>query len=359
MISSNNICENKIDYISAEAVDSNTHEPVACNVCYRHCKPAEGVLGACRARRMVNGEMVCDNYGKITSLALDPIEKKPLNRFYPGSNILSVGSYGCSLSCKFCQNHSIAMAGPSCSSSASVDESLYEISYSGASSSGKTGRNNESAWPVVSTEYLPPEKLVDLAETLVTRGNIGVAFTYNEPLVSWEYVRDAGRLLHEKGLKVVMVSNGMASTEVLGEIAPYVDAMNIDLKSFNPEFYREICGGDLEMVKAFISEAVKTCHVEITTLVIPGENDSDEEMREIAQWIAGLDANPEYYTDDAPATDAYNKESSCSGKLIPLHVSRFFPMYKMQDKAPTDVSRVYRLAAIAREYLNYVYTGNC
>ena len=271
-----------------------------CKVCWRHCTPVEGGYGACGVRKMVNGEMICDNYGKLTSIALDPIEKKPLQHFHPGSRILSIGSYGCSLHCPFCQNHDISMPD-------------RRISYYNVS----------------------PEELTEMAYDLKEKGNIGVAYTYNEPLVSYEYVRDCGKLVHEKGMYNVLVSNGMASLEVLREISPYIDAMNIDLKSFNEDVYRELLGGDLNMVKAFISEAVKTAHVELTTLVIPGINDSDDEIRQMASWIASL------------------------GRDIPYHISRFFPAYQMRDRGPTPVKTVYHLAEVASEYLDHVYTGNC
>ena len=271
-----------------------------CKVCYRHCLPAEGKPGVCGARRTVNGEVVCDNYGKLTSIALDPIEKKPLQHFHPGSLILSVGSYGCSLHCPFCQNHEISMP----------QEGLRYRDVS-------------------------PEELADLAYELKDRGNIGVAYTYNEPLISYEYVRDCGKLVHEKGMYNVLVSNGMATLEVLEEIRPYIDAMNIDLKSFSEDWYREVLGGDLNMVKSFVAEAVKSAHVEITTLLIPGVNDSEEEVRQMASWIASLDRG------------------------IPYHLSRFFPAYKMADRQPTPVKTVYQLAAVASQYLDHVHTGNC
>ena len=272
----------------------------SCIVCWRHCAPQEGRYGACGGRKTVNGEVICDNYGKLTSIALDPIEKKPLRHFHPGSKILSVGSFGCSLHCPFCQNHDISMP--------DKNISFYNVS---------------------------PRELADLAYKLKEKGNIGVAYTYNEPLISYEYVRDCGKLIHEMGMYNVLVSNGMASLEVLKEISPYIDAMNIDLKSFDEDWYRRVLGGDLNMVKAFISEAVKTAHVELTTLVIPGVNDSDGEIRRMAAWIAAL------------------------GRNIPYHVSRFFPAYRMREGEPTPVETVYRLAEIASEYLDNVYTGNC
>ncbi len=271
-----------------------------CQVCMNHCRLKPGQWGICRARKHEEGEIVCKSYGQVSSLALDPIEKKPLNRFFPGSKILSVGSFGCNLRCPFCQNHEISMAKPE-----------------------------------MSEEYfLPPQELADLAAKYRERGNIGVAFTYNEPLVGWEYVLDTAKLVKENGMKNILVTNGTAAPEILGQLLPYIDAMNIDLKGFREDYYRKL-GGSLPAVKEFITQAAKECHVELTTLIVPGENDAAAEMEEEAAWIASID--PE----------------------IPLHVSRFFPRYKMADAAATSVGSVYALAEAARRHLRYVYTGNC
>ena len=283
-----------------------------CEVCFRHCTLNEGETGFCGARICAGGKVRASNYGRITSLALDPIEKKPLNRFYPGSMVLSVGSYGCNLRCPFCQNH--------------------EISWS------------EEAFAFADrAEYLGPEELVEIAVRYQNRGNIGLAFTYNEPLIGWEYVRDAAMISHEHGMKNVMVTNGTAEKSVLKKLAPYIDAMNIDLKGFSENWYKEILSGNLKMVLEFIQYAATFCHVELTTLIVPGENDSEEAMREMTAWIAGL-------------TDGSGKRI---GKEIPLHISRFFPRFHMQDRRATDVGLIYRLKDVALEKLNYVYTGNC
>lgn len=194
--------------------------------------------------------------------------------------------------------------------------------------------DGERAEKTAGAVYLSPEWLADKALECRAEGNIGVAFTYNEPLVGWEYVRDAGKLVKEAGMENVMVTNGFASLEVLEEILPYIDAMNIDLKGFREEHYKKL-GGDLETVKRFISRAAMDCHVELTTLIVPGENDRPEEMEEEAEWIASL------------------------GREIPLHVSRFFPQYRMREKRATEVKQVYKLAETAGKYLKYVYTGNC
>jgi len=275
-----------------------------CTVCFRHCELREGQTGFCGARICADGAVQAGNYGKITALALDPIEKKPFRRFYPGTKILSVGSYGCNLRCPFCQNH--------------------EISWSvRAFDQADTART------------VTPEELVSAAKRYQAQGNIGLAFTYNEPLIGYEFVRDAARLSHEAGMVNVLVTNGTAELPVLEELGPHIDAMNIDLKGFSQRYYRDVLGGDPEMVQAFIARAVQLLHVELTTLIVPGENDSEAEMREMAAWIASL------------------------GETIPLHISRFFPRFQMRDRPPTEVRQVYRLAEVARERLRYVYTGNC
>ena len=283
-----------------------------CKVCFRHCDIPEGGLGFCGARTCTGGAVKAANYGRVTSLALDPIEKKPLARFHPGSMIVSAGSYGCNLRCPFCQNHQISWS-----------DEAYRFA--------------------VTAEYISPEELTAIAVDARSRGNIGVAFTYNEPLIGYEYIRDTAKLVHEAGMVNVIVTNGTAGLSVLEELAPYIDAMNIDLKGFTDRYYSEVLGGDRRMVMDFIAEAAKRCHVELTTLIIPGENDSEDEMREMTSWIASL-------------TDL---QGNTAGADIPLHISRFFPRFHMTDRDATDVGLVYRLADIARERLRYVYTGNC
>ena len=271
-----------------------------CELCFHRCDLSEGQTGFCRARACRDGMIVPLNYGKITSIALDPVEKKPLRRFHPGSKILSVGSFGCNLRCPFCQNHEISMSGE--------DE--------------------------IQTVDVSPELLADKATELRSRGNIGVAYTYNEPLVGYEYVRDCAGLVHKRGMVNVLVTNGTIEEAPWRQLLPLIDAVNIDLKGFTSAWYRRL-GGDLDTVKRSIALAAEECHVEVTTLLVPGENDSTEEIRELAQWLASV--CPE----------------------IPLHLSRFFPRYRMADRPPTPVDQVYRLAEMARGYLSYVYTGNC
>ncbi len=285
---------------------------MTCNVCFRHCELREGQTGACGARVASGSGTVPAYYGQVSSLALDPIEKKPLARFHPGSMILSAGGLGCNLRCPFCQNHEIAQA------------------------EGDRGFS-------VRTRPLPPEQLAELAAYCQAKGNIGVAFTYNEPLVCWEYVRDTAKLVRERGMLNVAVTNGCAETEILDQLSPYMDAMNIDLKGFTDRYYRNVLGGDRETVMAFIREAVQRFHVELTTLIVPGENDSEEEMLRLSEWVAGLK----------------NVFQGRQGEEIPLHITRFFPRHRMTDKRPTDVGTIYALVRAAEKNLRYVYPGNC
>lgn len=277
-------------------------EQVLCDVCPKFCKLREGQIGFCRARSNIGGKIVPINYGQATSLALDPIEKKPLMRFCSGTYILSYGSYGCNLRCPYCQNASISMAGP--------ENCPHRL--------------------------ITPEGLTDLAVDLSRQepGNIGVAFTYNEPTVCFEFIRDTSKLLHEAGLKSVVVTNGGLVRKYADELLPHVDALNIDLKGFSDEFYRYV-KGEFDTVKEFIKAAVEhECHVELTTLVIPTKNDDPEEMEREVEWITSI--SPE----------------------IPLHLSRFFPRYKVDDLPPTPAETIYRLKDIAQKKLKYVYTGN-
>lgn len=285
-----------------------------CRVCMHQCNLNPGQTGICKARKNEEGKIVCVSYGQITSMALDPIEKKPLRLFRPGSLILSVGSFGCNLRCPFCQNYEISMV--------SMQQSEGNVILKGRAD----------------TVYVSCRELADKALEYRASGNIGVAFTYNEPLVGWEYVRDTARLVRDAGMVNVMVTNGTASCEVLDELLPYIDAMNIDLKAFCRETYREL-GGDLDTVKRFIVRVAEECHVELTTLIVPGMNDDVGEMEEEAGWIASVEDK--------------------AGKKIPLHVTRFYPRYHMADRQATDVRHVYRLAETAGRYLEHVFVGNC
>lgn len=274
-------------------------ERAVCRICPHACSPAEGARGVCRARIARGGEVVDEAYGRLTSIALDPIEKKPLARFRPGSQVTSVGSYGCNLRCPFCQNAGIACAGP-----------------------------DDVRWTAVE-----PAALVDLA--LRTRGSIGIAYTYNEPFVSFEFIRDTAVLAHEAGLVNVVVTNGMVNEGPLFEILPLVDAANVDLKGFTQRFYDAV-GGDLDTVKRTIAAmaACPTCHLEVTTLVVPGMNDDEREIDAAAAWLASLD------------------------RSIPYHLTRFFPCHFMADAPPTPVSRLRALADVARRHMDDVVLGN-
>lgn len=275
-----------------------------CRVCMHHCKLEPGQTGICRARKNIDGKITCINYGQITSIALDAIEKKPLRMFFPGSKILSVGSFGCNLRCPFCQNHEISMA----------DANMLE------------------------TMYLSPSELTEMALQYKERGNIGVAYTYNEPLVGWEYVRDTAKLVKMAGMKNVLVTNGTIEPIYAQELLPYIDAVNIDLKGGKEAYYRKL-GGDMKSTMAFIALAARSCHVELTMLIVPGENDDVRTVEKMAEWIAYI--------------------SGLSGKEIPLHITRFFPRYHMTDKGATDVELLHILAHAARKHLKNVFIGNC
>lgn len=271
-----------------------------CSICPRRCKLNEGQIGFCKARACIDGVVRPINYGKITSIALDPIEKKPLYHFYSGQKILSVGSFGCNLRCPFCQNYEISMAG-----------------------------YNE-----IGLQNITPSQLVEFAQKMAhePRGNLGVAFTYNEPLIGYEFVRDCAVLLRQVGLKTVLVTNGHINKEPLIDLLPLIDAMNVDLKGFSQEYY-DYVGGSFDCVKQTIATAYDKCHIEVTTLIVPGKNDSAEQMEAEASWLASL--SPE----------------------IPLHISRYFPRYKCIIE-PTPVETVLQLCDVARKHLNYVHAGN-
>lgn len=273
-----------------------------CRICPHRCSLAEGAVGRCRARVARGGEVVSLNYGLATSLALDPIEKKPLARFHPGSTVLSVGSFGCNLSCPFCQNASIAQAG-----------------------------EHEVRW-----RRVEPGELMEQALRLTERGCIGIAYTYNEPLVGFEFVRDCARLAHEAGLLNVVVSNGMICDEPLEELVPLIDAANIDLKGFSQDFY-DLVGGEYLTVRRTIERlaAAPSCHLEVTTLVIPGLNDDVGQIAEAARWLASLDPG------------------------IIYHLTRFFPQHRMADRPPTPIATLREAADAARRYLRDVRLGNC
>ncbi|MDO5116956.1 MAG: AmmeMemoRadiSam system radical SAM enzyme [Eggerthellaceae bacterium] len=274
---------------------------LTCGTCPHACSLASGQVGYCRARVSDGEAIVPQSYGRITSLALDPIEKKPIARWNPGTTVLSLGSYGCTMRCPFCQNDSIAQVGAD------------GVQWFSAT----------------------PQGIVQRALDLRYRGCIGIAYTYNEPLAGWEFVRDTAQLAHDAGLKNVLVSNGMVNAEPLAEVATLIDAANIDLKCFTEEGYRTL-GGDLTAVKRTIETLVRsgTCHVEVTTLVVPGLNDTAKEIDALCTWLADIDPD------------------------IPYHLSRFFPHFKMMDARSTPISSMHELASVARTHMHDVLFGN-
>jgi len=267
-----------------------------CVLCPHHCKLKDDQKGLCRVRTNRAGTLFTNNYGQISSLALDPIEKKPLFHFYPGSYILSAGSFGCNLACSFCQNYAIAHDTPP-------------------------------------TRYMEPESLAALTLQSKRDGSIGLAFTYNEPSIWYEYILAVVPILKEYGLKTVLVTNGYIEKEPLERLLPYIDAFNLDVKSFNQHFYTALCKGQLQAVKDTVERIISRSHVEITTLLIPGQNDAENEIRELSRWLASL-----------------NRETV-------LHLSRYHPAYKLQ-MPPTPAATLKHAQEIAREYLDFVYTGN-
>lgn len=272
------------------------NDKVKCHLCPHNCLIPEGKYGLCSVRRNIGGNLKTINYGEITSIALDPIEKKPLYHFKPGEHILSIGSFGCNFSCDFCQNYSIAH---------------YRAK----------------------SKYICPDELIDMCTSL--EKNTGLAFTYNEPSIWYEYVYDTSKRLKEKhpDFNIVLVTNGYIEEEPLLKLLPYIDAMNIDLKSFQKDYYKKICGGDIKAVLNTIENSHERCHIEITTLLVNGLNDSPEEVEDIASYLAGLNKN------------------------IPLHLSRYFPTYKM-DNPPTEIEAMMKAGEAARKHLSYVYLGN-
>ena len=275
-------------------------ETSLCQVCPNGCCLSPGQTGLCKARYNKDGHIIPVGFGMLTAIALDPIEKKPLSNFMPGRHILSVGGFGCNMRCSFCQNHDIS-----------------QIGIAGISR----------------YERVSPGELCDLAMRLsLSDDNAGVAYTYNEPLISYEYVLESAKLIKSAGLANVLVTNGNINQTILSEVLPYIDAMNIDLKVFSEEGYRKL-GDNFETVKAFIRMAATTAHIELTTLIVPGLNDSEDEMEEEAFWIGSID--PE----------------------IPLHITRYFPQFRM-TAPPTDIQLMHRLRSIAASHLKYVYLGN-
>lgn len=269
---------------------------IKCLLCPKECLIKKDQVGFCRARKNINNKLYSLIYSKISSYGIDPIEKKPLYHFYPGIMVLSMGTIGCNFSCDFCQNWTISQA--------NIKD--------------------------VSVEELSPEKAVQLA---MKNNSPGIAYTYSEPLIWYEYVLDTARLAKKNNLKNILVTNGFINYEPLLKILPFIDALNIDLKSFRDSFYQKYCRGSLSPVLRTIEISKSYSHIEITNLIIPGLNDKEEEIKELVDWIAS------------------------QGKNIPLHFSRYFPCYKMNISA-TPISTLYKARDIAQKKLKYVYIGN-
>ncbi|MGI6066909.1 MAG: AmmeMemoRadiSam system radical SAM enzyme [Bacillota bacterium] len=271
---------------------------LACELCPRGCLIKPGATGFCRVRKNIDGVLYALNYGKYTALALDPIEKKPLYHYYPGSLVLSIGTFGCSFHCRFCQNWQIAQA-------------------------------------MADGEDITSRELAQLAVGAAERGSIGVAYTYSEPLMWYEFVLDAAQEVKKAGLKNILVTNGFIRPEPFARLLPYIDALNIDVKGFTGEFYQKIVKGEFTPVLRAAKQAYQAGkHLEITTLLIPGLNDSVEELTQLTSWIADQ-----------------------LGPEVPLHFSRYFPNYQM-DLQPTPIETLHLAKDIAAIELKYVYLGN-
>ncbi len=271
-------------------------DKIRCELCPHRCLLGEGQAGVCRVRRVVGGRLIAEGYGLISSENIDPIEKKPLSQFYPGEKIYSIGGWGCNFSCSFCQNWTISQ------------QVMLECK-----------------------EHTPAE----IVERARKSGGIGIAYTYNEPLISFEFVRDCAILAREAGLKNVLVTNGYINSEPAAELLPLIDALNIDIKSMDDAFYVAQCGGHLQPVLDFAMQAV-VCgsHVEITNLIIPGLNDADDLIVSLAKWVANN-----------------------LGRETPLHLSGYYPQFKLNVPATTLV-QVQHARGLAMDWLSSVYTGN-
>jgi pyruvate formate lyase activating enzyme len=265
------------------------------------CKIAPSKRGICGVRENQGGTLKSLNYGMIIAESVDPIEKKPLFHVYPGSSSFSIATVGCNFRCSFCQNNDISQM------------------------PRETGR-------IIGKKVAPS----DIVERAAGAGSKTIAYTYTEPTIFFEYAYDTGKIAHERNIENVFITNGFATVEAIKKISPFLDAANVDLKSFSDDFYNEFCGASLKPVL----EAIRTMKelgiwIEITTLIIPTLNDSDEELEKIASFISGL------------------------GNEIPWHISRFYPMYKIQHISPTPVSTIHRALKIGKEAgLKYVYAGN-
>jgi len=284
-----------------EAMFYNKQEgdKVQCLLCPHECVIEKGKSGNCRVRANHNGSLITENYGKISGFHSDPIEKKPLYHYYPGRSILSIGSVGCNLHCKFCQNHEIA----------------------------QTGVEN------IRLRELSPDSIVNDAMRL--KDNLGIAYTYNEPLVYYEFMRDTALLNKQYGFKNVMVTNGFFMSDPLERMFHFIDAFSVDLKAFTEDFYKKVTLSGLKPVMDSLKRIARSeSFFEITNLIVPGLNDKSEDFTEMIKWISGE-----------------------LGENTVLHLSRYFPRYKLSIP-PTSSEKISELFEIASNHLNYVYIGN-
>lgn len=272
---------------------NNEDNYINCFLCPHHCKINEGNLGICKVRKNIKGKLYTLNYETMTSYGYDPIEKKPLYHFYPGEDIFSFGTFGCNFACDFCQNISIV--------------------------------ENVNMFMTTKTE--------DVLKLGQANKSIGIAYTYNEPTIFYEFMYDIAKLAKENKLKNVIISNGYINKEALTDILPFVDAMNIDLKSMEDSYYKKLCKGALKPVLETIKTAYGKTHIEITTLIIDGENSDEDEIYNLSKFISEISPD------------------------IPLHLSKYHPSHKMTNP-PTKVQTLINLRNVARQNLNYVYIGN-
>lgn len=266
---------------------------IECKLCPHGCKIVKDQKGICKVRHHQEGVLYTHNYGMLSSINIDPIEKKPLYHFMPGTKTLSIGSYGCNFKCDFCQNFEISMMIPT-------------------------------------TSHYTSEDIVRMAEK---HHLPSISYTYNEPTVFYEFMLDTAILAKEHGLKNVIVTNGFINQDPLKHILPYIDAMNIDLKTYNKSLYKSICGGNFEDVVATIKTASENCHVEVTMLVVPNLNDSIEEMEALFKYL----------------------KLECPNIII--HLSRYFPRYKRTEE-PTSIELLKAIKKVANHYFEKVYLGN-
>jgi len=321
---------------------------VQCDVCPRHCKLREGQRGLCWVRGNHQGEIVLSSWGQASGFCIDPVEKKPLNHFLPGTPIMSFGQQGCNLTCRFCQNWSISKAGKQTPLVGNSDYMLDEIAKANSIKDGR-GKDIHLKRPqnrplsqkdvriinVLDEQLVRPETIAAAAEAT---GCTSVAYTYNDPVIFHEYAIEIADACHERGIKSVAVSAGYMCAEPRAEFYRHMDAANIDLKGFTEDFYKELCTAELGAVLETLDYLKHETDVwfEITTLLIPGKNDSDAELHNECAWIAehlGLD--------------------------VPLHFTAFHPDWKMRDIPPTPPATLRRAREIALQYgLHYVYVGN-